>query len=204
MTTLRASFATLGSLGILVMLSLPAWAEEAASHESPVPQFNPESFPGQLFWLTITFVLLYWAMNSWVLPKIGRVIEARDSSITEDIAAAHKKRDEAARLIATYDSEMATARATAQKLIADTQAEAARQATEALTAQGRQLSESARLTDTRIRAAVSAAEANLLPVACTTTAAAVKQLTGLTPSDELVDSAVRTALQKRREIMDAA
>ena len=81
--------------------------------------------------------------------------------------------------------------------------DAARMATEALSNQSRQLSDSARLTDTRIRAAVAAAEANLLPAAADTAATVLQQLTGITLGEKQVDEAVKTALNNHRAVQTA-
>lgn len=199
------TFAPLLTAITTLMTAGGALAQEAAEHAatgehhaSPVPQFNPESFSGQLFWLAVSFVLLYWAMNSWVLPKVGRVVDARADRIASDLATAAHDRDAATASIAAYDASLATARAQAQSVIASAQAAAARMATEALSNQSRQLSDSARLTDTRIRAAVAAAEANLLPAAADTAAIVLKQLTGIAPAEKQIDDAVRTALNNHR------
>ncbi len=49
-----------------------------------LPQFDPSSFPGQIFWLAVTFGFLYWMMASVILPRIGGVIEERRDRRADD------------------------------------------------------------------------------------------------------------------------
>ena len=44
-----------------------------------MPQLNPEFFASQLFWLVITFVFLLIFLWRISLPRIGSVLEKRES-----------------------------------------------------------------------------------------------------------------------------
>ena len=46
-----------------------------------MPQFNPESFTSQLFWLTICFGLIYISMSKIFLPKIREILKERHHNI---------------------------------------------------------------------------------------------------------------------------
>lgn len=74
-----------------------------------------ETFAGQIFWLAVTFVLLYVVFATIALPRLGRVIEGRATRIRSDLdeAAGAKRRSEAA--IAAYEQTLAEARAKARK-----------------------------------------------------------------------------------------
>ena len=38
-----------------------------------MPQFDIASFPSQIFWLVVTFGILYFVMSKLVLPRVGDV-----------------------------------------------------------------------------------------------------------------------------------
>jgi len=53
-----------------------------------MPQLDPTTFVPQLFWLAITFVLLYLAMWKLVIPKIGEILQDRQIRIDNDLERA--------------------------------------------------------------------------------------------------------------------
>ncbi|MES2678039.1 MAG: hypothetical protein V4612_07010 [Pseudomonadota bacterium] len=46
-----------------------------------MPQFNPESFSSQLFWLAICFGLIYISMSKIFLPRIRDILKERHHNI---------------------------------------------------------------------------------------------------------------------------
>lgn len=76
------------------MTNLLLFAAEAA-HETggaaPFPPFNTATFASQLFWLVVLFGFLYIVLSRFILPRLGGVLEHRESTIANDL-------DEAARL----------------------------------------------------------------------------------------------------------
>ena len=53
--------------------------------ESGMPQLNTEYFASQIFWLVISFIILYIVMAKYALPKIANVIETREDIIARDV-----------------------------------------------------------------------------------------------------------------------
>ena len=59
-----------------------------------MPQLNPEFWISQIFWLTLTFGILYIILSKLnTLPKISANLELRKSQIQENIEAAEKQRE---------------------------------------------------------------------------------------------------------------
>ncbi len=55
-------------------------AKEVFSAESGgMPQLNPEFWVSQIFWLTLTFGILYIVLSKLILPKISANLELRKS-----------------------------------------------------------------------------------------------------------------------------
>jgi F-type H+-transporting ATPase subunit b len=71
------------------------------------------TFLPQIFWLVITFTLLYVVMARSALPKVGRVLEERQNRIDSDLEQAETFRTESEKLEADYERLTAEARAKA-------------------------------------------------------------------------------------------
>ena len=78
--------------------------KEAFSAESGgMPQLNPEFWISQIFWLTLTFGILYIVLSKLILPKISANLELRKSQIQENIEAAEKQRENSETKLKEYE-----------------------------------------------------------------------------------------------------
>jgi len=68
-----------------------------------MPQLNTEFWVSQIFWLTVTFSILFVLLSKFILPKISRNLETRKSQILENISAAEKQREESELKIKEYE-----------------------------------------------------------------------------------------------------
>ena len=84
-----------------------------------MPQLDPTSFPSQIFWLVITFVLLWWLMARVALPKVGLVLEERQKKISDSLDMADDLRKEAASELESYEIAISKAHDEARKVIND-------------------------------------------------------------------------------------
>ena len=67
----------------LIFLSFLFLGEAFASENVGMPQLNPEFWISQIFWLTLTFGILYVVLAKLILPKISANLETRKSKILE-------------------------------------------------------------------------------------------------------------------------
>ncbi len=81
-----------------------------------MPQLDFSTFTPQLIWLAITFIGLYFLMSRVALPRIGGVIEQRQSKIADDLDAAQSLKNETDKAIAAYEQALAEARAKAHAI----------------------------------------------------------------------------------------
>jgi F-type H+-transporting ATPase subunit b len=89
---------------------------EQPAHKGGFPPFDTKTFPSQIFWLAITFSVLFVVLWRVAGPLIASTIAARRQRIDNDISEAQKARSEADAASAAYQTALAGARARAQVL----------------------------------------------------------------------------------------
>ena len=89
---------------ILVFVTCFACFDIAFAAESGgMPQLNPEFWISQIFWLIITFGILFIVLTKIILPKISDNLETRKSQILENIEIADKQKEESQKKIDEYE-----------------------------------------------------------------------------------------------------
>ena len=72
------------------------------------------TYASQIFWLLITFGILYFGIGKAMVPKIVSTVDAREARIAGDLAAAEAARASADKVQADWQAEMDGARVAAQ------------------------------------------------------------------------------------------
>jgi F-type H+-transporting ATPase subunit b len=157
-----------------------AIASEAAGGEAhgAFPPFDPETFGSQLFWLVITFGVLYYLMAKVALPRIGTILEERNDRIADDLADAEKLKQETDEAIASYEQALGEARQNAHGI-----AHAARDKAKAKIDANRDridadLGEKVKTAEAEIATVANAALADIDSIARDATEALVEALVG--------------------------
>lgn len=161
-----------------------------------VPQFDPSSFASQLFWLAISFAVLYVLMAKIALPRVGFVIEQRTSKIEQDVEAAKTAAAEANTLQASYEAALNSARSNAREQLSNATAAAVAAQTQTLAKQNADLVARLQTAEGSIVTARQAALANITPAAVETAAATLTKLTGINPDTAKLTNAIDAALRK--------
>ena len=87
----------------LVFFSFLFIGKVFAAESGGMPQLNPEFWVSQIFWLVITFGILYVVLSKLILPRISANLESRKSQISDNIEAADKQREESEKKLNEYD-----------------------------------------------------------------------------------------------------
>ena len=77
--------------------------EAFAAESGGMPQLNPEFWVSQIFWLILTFGIMYLVLSKLILPKISNNLESRKSQILENIEDAEKQREDSDAKLKEYD-----------------------------------------------------------------------------------------------------
>jgi F-type H+-transporting ATPase subunit b len=165
-------------------------------HKPNFPPFNAATFPSQLLWLTVAFVILYVASAKLLLPRVASILEARRQRIAGDLAEAQRLKTESDAALAAYEKSLADARGRAQAVA---QQRRERQNAEAETAR-KSLEQSlhGKLAEAEgaIANAKSAAMANVRAIATDAASSIVQRLIGVAPSSETASRAVGAVLDR--------
>ncbi|MGE4063297.1 MAG: F0F1 ATP synthase subunit B' [Rhodospirillaceae bacterium] len=163
-----------------------------------MPQFDPTSFSSQLFWLAISFIVLYWIVAKIAVPRIGEVLEQRARVIQEDLDRALALKAETDQAVAAYEKAMAAAREQAgehmRAVTNEAKAIAEKRTTELATQVATQVAEA----EARIAKAKEDAMASLRSIAAETAKDVVAKLANLSPSQGDVEAAVAAALKETK------
>ncbi len=163
-----------------------------------MPQFDPTSFPSQLFWLVVTFVVLYVLISRFAIPRIGDVMEQRQKMMDDDLDRAAQLKAEAEAAVQTYEKALAEARAKAHEVMKAATDEMSRKAEERNREVAGRLAQQIADGEARIAAARDQALASVRDVAVDAAKAITGKLADVSLADDTVDAAVGAALQESR------
>ena len=167
---------------------------EAAEHGGGLPQLNAHTFPSQIFWLIVSFLVLYLLFSRKALPRVSDILEARQARIAGDLDRAAALRAEAEEAMRKHEAVVAEAQARAAAQLKDTQdrlnAEAAKRQAELDAELAAKLAEA----EKRIAGAKDAALAQIQGVAGEVARAAVQRLTGIEVPAQEVEATVKRVL----------
>jgi len=100
----------------LIFLSFLFSKEAFAAESGGMPQLNPEFWISQIFWLSLTFGVLYIVLSKLILPKISYNLESRKSQILENIEAAEKQREDSEIKLKDYQEIISKSKLEAKKI----------------------------------------------------------------------------------------
>ena len=162
-----------------------------------MPQLDVSTFPTQIFWLAVTFALLYVLMARVAMPRIESVVEGRRRRIEGDLEKAAQMKAEAEAVMAAYEKALADARHQAQLTMKETaerlDAEAAARQRQAAALIAAKTGEA----EKRIAAAKASAMGSLRDVATEVARAAVDRLIGGEVDGARAGAAVDAAMKER-------
>lgn len=163
-----------------------------------MPQFDPTSFPSQLFWLVVTFVALYFIISRFAIPRIGDVMEQRQKMIDDDLDRAAQLKQEAESAVQTYEKALADARAKAHEVMKAATDEMSRKAEERNRDVAGRLAQQIADGEARITAARDEALTSVREVAVDAAKSIADRLAGVSIADSQAQTAVAGALKETR------
>lgn len=162
-----------------------------------MPQLDPAGFVPQLFWLAVTFFILFVLMRWLAVPQVGRVIEARRQHLEADLGRAAQLKSEAEGVQAAYEAALAAARAEAQSVLRQTSERLAAESAERQRQLAQSLAAQVEAAEARIAASRDEALAEVRNIAVDVGQSVVEKLTGARPATAAMAASVERTLERR-------
>lgn len=162
-----------------------------------MPQLEVSTYISQIFWLIVTFSILYYLLSRKALPRVAEILEARADRVRADLDAAQRMQKEAEDALGQYEAVVAEAQNKAQARIAETQAKLQAEAADAQAKLDEKLAKQIADAEARIAKARADALKELDEAALATAQAATERLAGVkvtkTDAKTALDAVLREA-----------
>ena len=176
---------------VTVITGFPAAA--FAGDQLPQMDFANPYTSGQVVWMVVIMVALYYSLSRRALPAIGGIIENRRSRIAADLNAAQEAKIVAERAAAELNRTIMTARQASQAQIAEAIANAKREAQQKAEHLNARLATELARAEAAIEAARQSALAALPLIAEDVAGSLVQHLVGVEPDRRVLAKALKSA-----------
>jgi F-type H+-transporting ATPase subunit b len=174
----------------VALAATPSLSGEKASF----PPFDVRTFVGQLFWLAITFGVLYWLMSKVALPRVGAILADRANTISRDLDQAAAMQAKAEDTAQAYEKALAEARKNAQGIAQAARDEGAKASDARRHTVEAELAVKLDKAEASIASTKTAAMSNVRGLGSDVAIAIVTKLTGQAPTSSEATDAVDHAL----------
>jgi F-type H+-transporting ATPase subunit b len=170
-----------------------------------LPQLDIETYASQIFWLIVTFIVLYFLVAKIAMPRIAEVLEGRQERIEDDLDKAETLKKEAYLVRVEYEKALSSAREEAHEATRRAQEEIAKHGAEVEALANQKVANMLKDAEDRIDAArteVSSTKETVTDtleqnVARDIIGDTVKKLVGIDVSAEDVNEAISLTLKGR-------
>jgi F-type H+-transporting ATPase subunit b len=174
------------------LFSLEAFAAESGG----MPQLNPEFWISQIFWLTLTFGILYIILSKLILPKISDNLESRKSQILENVEAADKQRQNSEEKLREYEEIVSKSKMEAKSIFNQAREKALKDISAKKEVLDKQIDDEIGKAEQEIKELQSGAAVKINKIAIETSSELIQKLIGAEVNNSSI-SAIVDDLSKR-------
>jgi len=161
-----------------------------AAESGGMPQLNPEFWISQIFWLILTFGVLYLVLSKLILPKISANLELRKSQIQENVEAAEKQRENSESKLKEYDEIVLKSNLEAKKLYKDARDKALKDINAKKEVLDKQIDEEIKKVEEEIQVLKKTAPEKISRIAIETSSELLKKLIGAEVNNSSISAIV--------------
>jgi len=170
--------------------------EVFAAESGGMPQLNPEFWISQIFWLTLTFGILYVVLSKIILPKISANLELRKSQIQENIETAEKKRESSEAKLKEYEEIIQKSKLEAKNIFKDARIKVLKDINFKKDILDKQIDEEIKKSEKEIEVLKRAAPEKISKIAIETASDLIKKLIGAEINNSSISAIVNDLSKK--------
>ena len=167
-----------------------------AAESGGMPQLNPEFWVSQIFWLTLTFGVLYIVLSKIILPKISANLELRKSQIQDNIEAAEKQRESSESKLKEYEEIILKSKLEAKNIYKDAREKVLKDINSKKEILDKQINEEINNAEMEIKTLKKSASEKINKIAIETSSDLIKKIIGTEVNNSSI-SAIVADLSKK-------
>ena len=183
----------------LIFFNLFFLKEVFAAESGGMPQLNPEFWISQIFWLTITFGILYIILSKLILPKISLNLELRRSQIQDNIEAAEKQRENSEAKLKEFDDIIAKSKLKAKNIYQEARENTLREINVKRETLDKQIDEEIEKAEQEIEILKKSAPEKINKIAIESASELVKELIGAEVNNSSISAIVDDLTKRKRD-----
>tara|TARA_X000001036_G_scaffold204939_1_gene192549 strand:+ start:229 stop:819 length:591 start_codon:yes stop_codon:yes gene_type:complete len=164
-----------------------------------MPQLNPEFWVSQIFWLVLTFGLLYIILSKLILPKISNNLESRKSQILENIETAEKQREESEKKVKEFEKIILDSKIEAKNYFNEARQKILEDITIKKNSLGKDIDDEISTAEQEIKNLKTASSEKIKNIAIETSSELIKQLIGEEANNSSISAIVEEQSRKSEE-----
>ena len=172
--------------------------EVFAAESGGMPQLNPEFWISQIFWLSLTFGILYMVLSKLILPKISANLESRKSQIQDNIEAAEKQREDSESKLKEYKEIVFKSKLEAKKIFKDSREKVIKDINNKKETLEKQINEEIKKVEKEIEVVKKSAPEKINRIAIETSSELVKKIIGAEINNSSISAIVDDLSKKNR------
>ena len=173
--------------------------EVFAAESGGMPQLNPEFWVSQIFWLTLTFGILYVVLSRLILPKISGNLELRKSQIQENIEAADKQRQNSESKLKEYDEIILKSKLEAKNIFKNAREKVLKDINSKKENLDKQINEEIGKTEKEIDVLKKSAPEKINKIAVETSSELLKRLIGTEVNNSSISAIVDDSIKRNED-----
>ena len=183
----------------ILILGFVLFNSAHSAESGGMPQLNPEFWISQIFWLVLTFGILYIVLSKVVLPKISDSLEKRKSQILENIEIAGKQKEESENKINEYDKIILESKIKAKNYFNETRKKVLEDINKKRAVLEKDINEEISAAEDEINKLKKNSDEKISKIAAETSSELIKELIGEEVNNSSISAIVKDQSRKNKE-----